>query len=531
MDNNKRQKIAILFPYCILLVVIIVILVNIILFWSRFCFQTGINQMNRQDYDSALASFQRAQNIIPDTLTYSVARQDLFRIYTQLGTIFYAQAPELLKEKGFTSDIINLYEQSKKNFEKARKIDSGTYIPAYRLARTCAALEVIYAKLFPDKPNPYNAGPLYQEAINLRPNGIDVHASYARYLYYKKDFIGLKAIVRNMARIYPAIYSRLKREPFFSPDLMPEIEKGLLDAVEQNIGLVNAHSVLSAYYNEIKDYDKAIEHYKEYIEIQRYGGSSGNYLHMGRLYLRAGAPEESQYWFIKSIDKSVDFASIIANIHSIYKKESFQDLFIKFGVELEKKVRFSPDLNIEIARAWMDKKQYSFAKARLYKLNNKQPHARAWYLLALIARDEKDWSQMEINSQKATMLDRNNSTYFHTLAVALQYQQKYESAEAMEDKAIEYSQSPNPWFFNQRAWLRWAQKKYIPSASDWKQAFALLPEHSDFPYRIALALEQAGKFQESLDYIKKATALKPDNQEYGKVLARLELGTLKSENR
>ena len=110
------------------------------------------------------------------------------------------------------------------------------------------------------------------------------------------------------------------------------------------------------------------------------------------------------------------------------------------------------------------------------------------------------------------------------LAQALKYQQKYESAEEMAAKAIRYTQKPNPWLFNHRAWLRWTQKKYSLAISDWKQAFELKPDNSDFPYRIALAFEQEGMFREALDYINKAIALKPDKKEYQNLHDRLKIG-------
>jgi len=223
MGKSRQKTIIKIFPVCLLLLLTIVLLINLILLWSRFCYQTGIDHMKRKDHDLALTSFQQARNSIPDMLARSLAGQDIFRIHIQFGNIFFEQALELWKNKGSPDAILNLYEQARKNFEKAREIDPNTYIPAYRLARIHTALEVIHTALFPDKANLYNAELLYQEAIRLRPNGISVHSSYARYLHYKKDFLGLKEIVRNMARIYPAGYHNLKREPYFSPALIPEL--------------------------------------------------------------------------------------------------------------------------------------------------------------------------------------------------------------------------------------------------------------------------------------------------------------------
>ncbi|WP_457553555.1 hypothetical protein, partial [Desulfobacula sp.] len=79
----------------------------------------------------------------------------------------------------------------------------------------------------------------------------------------------------------------------------------------------------------------------------------------------------------------------------------------------------------------------------------------------------------------------------------------------------------NPWVYNNRARLRWQLKQYRQAALDWEKAFVIKPDNSDFPYRIALALEQQGLFDQALTFAKKAIALALDNKTYKDLEKRL----------
>jgi tetratricopeptide (TPR) repeat protein len=75
--------------------------------------------------------------------------------------------------------------------------------------------------------------------------------------------------------------------------------------------------------------------------------------------------------------------------------------------------------------------------------------------------------------------------------------------------------------FSNRAWTRWAQQKYDAAALDWKRAFDLKPENSNFPYRIAQCYERLARFEEAQIYVKKALSLSPNNASYQKLIQRL----------
>ncbi len=236
---------------------------------------------------------------------------------------------------------------------------------------------------------------------------------------------------------------------------------------------------------------------------------------MGRLYLKAGQPADSLPWFERVLNAAEKPDTAVQQIYNIHKAEKQIDAFIRFAMKLETTRAYPlPDLDIGIAEAFMDLKQYTVAKSRLLRLTAQTPHARAQYLLAKIAEIENDWDQMELAAQKAAVLDRENSTYHLLLSQALNRQKKYAGAEEAATLAIRYAPKEQPWLFDHRAWIRWSQKKYNDAALDWKRAFDLKPDQAAYAFNLARACQQAGRFPEALAHIRTALKLAPDKAEY-----------------
>lgn len=495
--------------------------ISVVQFRSRFFFQTGISHMNQAAYDSALAGFEKAGTAIPGFLAATVARQDLFRIYTRTGITLQNQALALWKENRPMETVTRLYDQSRIILEKAVAIDGAAYVPAYWLARAYTALQVVHGSRFPDRPNPYDAGPLYERAVALRPNGITVLYARARYQDHIKDRAGLMKTVRHMTRIYPPAYHSLKREGFFSPDLMSEMKAGLEAAVAEQVDPKSALAALSDIHETAGEFGSAADRYEQSLALQPFTNTDSHYLNMGRLTLLAGRPDDSRDWFVKTLETAGDFDSALARIHAVHRRAGNLDAFIRFGVALEKKGHWPPALDLEIAAAWMEQEQYLFARTRLNRLNDRQPSAPAHYLLARMADAEKNWDEVERHAQKAAALDPENSRYYYLLARALNHQKKYGSAEEMATRALARVQKPDPWLFNLRAWTRWHQKQYFSAMVDWKRALDLDPGRADFAYQIARACEQEGMFDQGLAYVQKALALDPDRKAFQDLATRL----------
>ncbi len=495
------------------------------LFWPRFVYQQGITQLELKNYTPAAAYFKKAEQAMPAAVSTWFARADLFRIYTSYGQALYHIAIKDWKDKGLTMTSFHTLTLSKSYLSRAAKIEPSDYINAYWLARSEQGLEKAYPWFYPSSANPYSAEPFFQKAMALRPSGITVRYAYLNYLQSKGlDFkipeSKIPELVQYMVQIYPPSYWTLKKEPFFA-DLLPDIEQGLNTALEKKILPQDALKALSNIYIGKNNFEKAIAWYKELLTLDPYEFSTSDYIHLGALYLKNQQDEDSLACFEKGYFLSENSNSAISRIYRIFKNEKHFGKFLGFIRLLQEKDAENPVLDMSIATCWIDMGYPELAKARLLRINAAKPNAPAYYRLAQLAAKEKNWDQMEIFAQKAASLDQANQTYYTLLCQSLINQKKYTHAEEVAAQAIALAAKNNPYVFNNRAHIRWTLKKYGPAAEDWEKAFAIKPDRSDFPYRIALAHEQQGQFKKALTFAEKAIALDPDNKTYKKLANRL----------
>jgi len=511
----------------ILLCVLVALLIMISsLFRPRFIYQKAITQLRLKNYTQAQTYFKKAEQAMPELISNWFARADQFRIYTNYGKTLYHLGIKDWKENGLSMTTLDTLKLSRSYLTKAATIEPKHYINSYWQTRTEQALEKVFPWFHPgEKNNPYNAESFYQKTLPLRPSGITIRYAYLKYLVSRKQNKKIPELVQYMMEIYPPSYFQLKREPFYTPDLVPYIEKGLTAALEKKILPQDALKAFSDIYFSQNNLEKAISWYKELLAFKPDSNTPGSYIHLGHLYLRDNQQDNSFLFFKKAIASGKP-PGLINQIYGRFKQEKRFAAFLSFTLYLQENFPESPKFNLSldmaIATCWLDMGHPQLAKARLIKINAAKPHALAYYGIARIAAKEKDWSQMETAIQKASLLDRSNLNYYNLFAQALMNQKKYTHAEEIYTKAIAHAPSDNPWVYNNRARLRWQLKKYSQAARDWEKAFAIKPDHSDFPYRIALALEQQGLFTQALAFTQKALALALDNKTYKDLQKRLE---------
>lgn len=492
------------------------------LVWPRLLYQEGITQLKLKNYEKAVAYLKKAEQAMPESIAPWFARADLFRIYTNFGEALYHLGAGDWKEKGLSLSAYGLLVRSKYYLTQASAIEPAHYINAYWLSQTEQGLEKAHTWLYPKKRNPFNADAYYQTALSLRPSGIRVRYAFLKYLHYKGQNSKIPELVQYMMEIHPPSYRLLKKESFYTQDLIPYVEKGLHLAVEHETLSRDALGALSDIYLNQTDFETAISYYRTLLAYKPAVNLSADYIHMAGLYLKARQTEKSYEYFEQALLESTNTPSTIHHIYNIFKREKRFSEFIGLYIHLQAKGMETQPLEMALATNWMEMGNPSLARSRLTRINTAQPHAPAYYFLAIIAQKEKNWDEMETSIQKATRLDPSNPDYHYLFSQALYNQKKYTPAEAAATKAIQQAPKENPWYFNQRAWIRWGQKKYGQAAADWEKAFAIKPDTSDFLYRIALAREQEGKFKQALAYIQKAIALNPDNPKYKELLKRLE---------
>ncbi len=121
---------------------------------------------------------------------------------------------------------------------------------------------------------------------------------------------------------------------------------------------------------------------------------------------------------------------------------------------------------------------------------------------------------MELNIQKATVLEPSNIHYRRIFYGLLNRLGKYKTAEREIGLMIENSDRPSPRLFDERARLRLKHKNYTGAIEDWKAAIRFAPNQAAYHANIAEAYEKLGDLSPALEYYQKALKLNPGNKDY-----------------
>ena len=302
-------------------------------------------------------------------------------------------------------------DRARKSYLESNRLNPLDASTVIGLAISEARLQQLYPHLYPDNTkNPYNPLPYFNAAIKLKPNGTQYHLTLARYLHQTGRSHELLQVAQSLARIFPGAYYRLKIEPLWSPEIQAAVKKGLQDAIDEKIVAKEAHRSLSHMLAAEQNWSEAILHFNKALSYQK-EISVGDYIQLGRLYLYSNTPEESIVRFINALTISPDKENSFAAITKIFDNRSHQHEFSLFYSDIENHFLLSPEMQIIAAKKFIDLKQLGKARRVLTAVNDYRPNGDAYYWLARIAEIEKDWDAMEINIQKATVLEPTNEHY------------------------------------------------------------------------------------------------------------------------
>ena len=436
-----------------------------------------------------------------------------YRIHVELGKTHY----KLSELKTDAEEAFLLTRKAKDNYLKSFQLNPLDAETAYGLARGEARLERMYQYLHPgEKDNPYHPLPYFEQAVRLNPNGVLNYYVMAGYLYRHDKEEELLSAVRTLAQIYPQVYYYLKKEPFWLSPVMEAYKKGLQQAIDRKISLRDAHKNMSRILAEEKEWDGAISHYRQVLRYSSFNNTAGNYMHLGRLYLKSRQIEEAESSFLKGLDLSRTKEKDLERLFNVYKTEGRLEELYRLCRKAGKRYDGSSKMHILLARSLIDLKQHNQAQHILDEINRKEPLAEAYYWLARMAEIEKDWDRMELAIQKATMLDPSNSQYHLIFSQVLKRRKKLEGAEKEAGLAIKHQTKPSPWLYNHRAWVRWSLKDYMGAFRDWRSAIALKPDRASFYAQAAEVCIKMGDWSQAVDYYQKALKLDSGNKQYQK---------------
>ncbi len=280
----------------------------------------------------------------------------------------------------------------------------------------------------PQSLSAYQALPHFRQAVRLRPHGIQNNFSLLRYLAWSGKEQEMFSLIRKLVRNYPPLYHYLKKENFWSDAFRSAGIQGLEEAIEKNILPRHARMILSGIMAEDKKWDKAVFHYEKALTHRSFENLSAHYYGLGRLLFYNGEKEKARREFLRGLHMSRKREKDLEQLYLFYRKQEETEAFSAFLWEIRDIFRLSFRAEILMARVEMDLQNHAEAKKILHSINERRPEAEAFYWLARIAEQEKDWDSMEIFIQKATVHDPENRHYHAVFANVLRKLKKFERA-------------------------------------------------------------------------------------------------------
>ncbi len=469
---------------------------------SHIHYQIALGHIRDRYFETAVEHLEKAAQY----------RADDPRIWKKLGHAYHGLS--ILKP---AEEAFGFTKKAKHAYVKAARLNPLDAESSYGLAQQEARLKRLFPYLYSDREtNPYEADPFFQDAIRLRPNGILYHYAFARYLNQYKKTEELAKIITNLTRIYPSVYGYLKKEAFWSSQIEETAKKGLQQAIHEGTDIRNAHISMSSLLAGQKDRAGAVSHYRKALAFESIVNNSSNYLHLGRLYVANGQLEDAERSFFDALSMSPTKEKDLEGLYKVYKEHNYLKDLYRFYDRVSKNFALSAHLDILLARSLIDLNKYNQAEWILDQSNRKEPTAKAYYWLALIAEKKKDWDSMELAIQKATVLEPENSSYHLRFSRVLKRLKKLERSEKEAGLAIKHAAKPSTGLFNYRAWIRWTRKDYQGALEDWASAMALEPDKAHFYARAGEAYIRLGDLAHATEYYEKAVNLDPKNPKYRK---------------
>ena len=480
----------------------------------RVTYQHGMDALTLKSYETALSHLDAAAEILPPSLLRFLSPRDLFRIQLAQAKALYGKAREGKRNRHFFDTM----KAALPHIETAVTLAPFSYTAQHLQAKITHQLQIYhpYFKTKKDRHNPYNALPHYEMALALRPAGITIHYEILKYMAIHKITQGFDEKLKETVSIYPQAYNYLKKEKFYTPDLLKVMEEGVLAAVENGTTLRVSYGVLSSIYQKMGDADKAAEAYEKMITFHPEKNGYANYLQLGQLYLMAGEIPSAHEMFLKGVTLSPHRSRALRQIYRYYRNAEDLEGFMTTCDVIETTLSSFEALDLAKARCRMAMELFELARAILIQRIADTPSAPAYDMLASIAQKQKDYPEMERSSQRATMLDPRNPTYWIRFSTALIHQKKLERSEMAATRAVDLAKSDGQKisYRNHRAWVRWRQKDWQGSIADWQEVLKRSPKSGGYAYHISRAYANMSQYGTAWEYAKKAVALQPDKEAF-----------------
>ena len=326
-----------------------------------------------------------------------------------------------------------------------------------------------------------------------------------------------KAVALNEAKEYQEVIELLPDEvleKYGSADLWAELAQAYwrLNRFEEcnlmadrALGIdhsnVKGHHYKGNFYQEIKEYDKAIEHYQGAIKLDLNFVSSYNGL--GNVYYNQKKYEKAKEFFEKAIELDPNFALAYNGLGNAYYNQKKYEKAKEF---FEKAIEFDPNFALaynNLGIIYYNQKKYEKA-IELYEkaLELDSNYASAYNNLGIVYYDQNNFERAIACYQKAMAADSNYARSYNGLGNVYYIQENYEMAIECYRQAIVLDPKSTYPYYNIGLVFK-SRDNYEEAIENFIKAIELDSDYASPLYSLGLAYFEQKKYLEAKEYFQK----------------------------
>jgi len=456
--------------------------------------------LTQKKFESAIQKILKANQRLPRNHEILIT---MGRIYLEASSV---EPPKT---------ALALASKAQKKFQNAVELNPHDVEAVFGLAEAEARLETLALLngIMPSEHN-FNAEPIYQEVLRLRPNGIYYHWRFIDYLYAKDKDEAMLPLVENLVCIYPPAVNKLMTKHLWSAECREAARKGLNLALaggrQAKVALVGMSDLAA----DEKNWLDAAAFLKEALKYKKTKPAFYEYYQLGRLLINSMQYKEARTAFLEAMSIAQDKTTCFQWTLSQWRKTENVGLLVNYYNDAETLFHLTSVDRINYAKTLFFLKAYTIALKILEKNNQEHPSAEGFYWIARIHDKSEDWDAMEIASQKATVLAPTNSDYHYLFSHVLAIKNKLEHAESEASRAIESAREPTATQYSLRARIRWRRENYRGALDDWEVASSLDPTRAEYYAWKGTVHEKLGDWTAVAESYEKAIELDPENHYY-----------------
>ncbi|MDY6862637.1 MAG: tetratricopeptide repeat protein [Thermodesulfobacteriota bacterium] len=281
-----------------------------------------------------------------------------------------------------------------------------------------------------------------------------------------------------------------------------------LDAVKKNPYSPRTHYNLGNAYNDLGEYDKAIEQFMTTVKIYPVFYEAFN--NLGVVYYKKGDYQNSIYYFNKGLEINPNFPKAHNNIANIY---SINGEFNKAIIEYKEAISLDPyfaEAHYNLGNVYIELKRYKEAISELKTAINLEPGFPAsYYNLANVYKvtDEKDLAIA--NYKEAVSLNPYFIEAYFNMGVIYKGEKNYDLAAYNFKKCLEIKPGFVDAHFNLGN-IYIEQKKYDTAILELDKAITEKKDYAEIHNNLGEIFKEKGDLKRAVSECKKAIALHPN---------------------